>query len=684
MARQGEATVTLSLIDRVTGPIKRISARLAALGNRIGLDRIGVAVNRVGTAFRSLGEGLLSSATRLTSVVTVFGAAAAGVVAASYNLAKSTADLAAEVNDTAFKLGIGVEALQEFRYAAGLSSIEAKTFDKGVEKLGINAVAATKGNKELAKAFKSLGVNVKGTKGQMRPTEAILNDTLVALTKIEDPIKRNALAFKLFGKSGVELTKMLGDGAEGLAAARKEARELGFVFDESAAKLGDEFGDNVDRLKLRLEGFRRFLGVQLLPVMNEMVLAVSAWLKENAALIRSTITTWVKRLATFLRDLMNPTSELRQQISRLGESLSNAGKAIASFYQSIKPAIDFVGGPAVAAFGLLAAWIFGPVIAALGALAAAFINLGVVILSTPVGWFLAAVAAMGAAAYVLYQRWDDFVAYWSGLWGRITSAFKENWFKGIVTALQEFNPVTHITRGMNELFEYFTGIDLMAEGDKLMAKLADGIRAGAAKLGGLVSQGMDWFQQFTTDMGMKAFNAGVAFVQSIWDGIKSKWQEVVAWLHGAVNDLIGFLPDSIKSQLGFDVNANVKTGDSGLIPKVPAVKPVVPGAIPDVIPSAARSSASSLFSPTNDNAQPSANDNANPSSITTGNINASSVIMPEPIVAHEPQTVNAPFNVNLTINAPGADANAIAGAVKSALAAQQSKQAAAVKSSLSD
>lgn len=74
-----------------------------------------------------------------------------------------------------------------------------------------------------------------------------------------------------------------------------------------------------------------------------------------------------------------------------------------------------------------------------------------------------------------------------------------------------------------------------------------------------------------------------------------------------------------------------------------------------------------------------------PKSISANSMTVGSVQMPEPIIAHEPQVINAVFNVGgITINAPGADPKSIDGAVNRALAAQAARHAQAVKASLSD
>lgn len=369
MAANAEATVTLSLIDRVTGPIKRIAARLSSLSKRIGIDKVTSAVGNLGHRINGLGDGLARTSMRLSAFFGLMGAGGAGIIASAYGMAKSASDLGSEIGDTAGKLGIGVEALQEYRFAARMSGMEMATFDKGVEKLGINAVEAAKGNKQLAATFKNLGVRVKGTNGQMRPMEDILDDTMARLAQIKDPLKRNQLAFKLFGKSGVEVVKMLSDGAEGLRENREEARRTGNVMSASAVALSDKFGDAFDALSERLTGLKNLIGVQLIPVFIDAVDGITKWYDANAKLIRSNITVWVKKLGDFIRDLLDPTSEIRVKFSEFTGAISSA-------YDTIKPFVEFVGGPFKAAMALIALWALAPAITAITLLGGAFLGLG--------------------------------------------------------------------------------------------------------------------------------------------------------------------------------------------------------------------------------------------------------------------------------------------------------------------
>jgi hypothetical protein len=365
MSANAEATVRLSLIDRITGPIKRISARLGSLSKRIGLDKIGKSIGNLGARFKGLGDGIAATSGRLAGLFGLLGAGGAGAIAAAYGLAQSASDLGSEIHDTSVKLGIGAEALTEYRYVADQAGIEVATFDKGVEKLGVNAVEAAKGNKQLSAAFRALGVRVKDTKGHMRPMEDVLDSTFVALSKIKDPLKRNQIAFRLFGKSGVELTKILADGAEGIKAGREEARRLGVVWSDDAAGAADAFGDGVSALGKRLNAFKTLVGVRLLPVIGGVIDGINKWFDANSGLIRSKLTEWVQRLGGFMKDLFDPTSQIRQQFAGFAEK-------VGAVYDKIKPLIDLIGGPLNAALALVGFWALAPAITAVSLLGFAF------------------------------------------------------------------------------------------------------------------------------------------------------------------------------------------------------------------------------------------------------------------------------------------------------------------------
>lgn len=389
MGANAQATVTLSLIDRVTGPLKRLSARLGNLSRRMGLDRIGNAVGHLGKRITGLGAGLAATTGRLSAFLGLLGAGGAGAIATAYGLAKSAADAGDAIAKTARQLGIGAEALQEYRYAAQMSGVDQSSLEKGMMKFGVNVSDAAKGNKALAKEFANLGISIKDASGNLRSMDEVFTDTLGAISKLPTAMERSQAAVKLFGRSGQEMTRLFEIGVDEFIALQEEARKTGHVISDRASKFGEVFGDNVERLQKRIEGLKLLVGVQLMPVFNDIVVGLTEWYDANRLLITSALTSWVKRLSDFLKDLVDPASEIRVAFRQIGESMAYA-------LSWVKPLTERFGTLNVIG-GAVAAWIAGPMVAAIASLAAAFINLGIVIMSTPFGWILAGVAAVAAS-----------------------------------------------------------------------------------------------------------------------------------------------------------------------------------------------------------------------------------------------------------------------------------------------
>lgn len=656
MAKPVEAQVHLTLVDRLTAPLRRIQARMAAMSRRLGIDRIARATSDLTRRIGGLGAGLAATGRRLGLFTAALGLGGAGAIMGTFRLAQNTATLGDEIAKTSRQLGLGAEALQEYRYAAELSGVASGTFDQSVERLGRNAVMAADGNKAISDSFRRMGVSVRDANGNMRSTEAILDDVMAALAAIEDPMVRNQRAYELFGRSGVDMAKMVAEGTDALRASREEARRTGHVISQTAAEFGEVFGDNVTRLTKRLEGLRNMLGVHLMPVMNEIVERTTAWVDANQGLIRSTIADWTKRFSNLLRDLMDPLSDVRQSIAEFADQM-------ATLYDRVRPVIDFLGGPGQATMIALAAYITGPLITAVALLGAAFIKLGLVILSTPIGWI---VTVMAAAIYVLIKRWDDFVDYWANLWTRITDAFEEGWVQGVVAVFAEFNPLVHVARGINAIIEYFTGISLIDEGSALIQSFWDGMKAVgldvAGWLRGLFDQAIDYLASLPAEF----FNMGANIITGLWDGLKSVGGSVTGWL----SDTFSFGGGQAPAQGGQGDGKGWFNLGAPAAPEPPAVRSLriaPPALAPMSLP------------------VPSAAPDVKTDTVQAGNVEAQNMSLPDPLMVREPQSIDASTRIeNMTVQGGQGTPAEIRAAVSSALAEQSRRQSAAVQSSLND
>ncbi|MEJ8310102.1 hypothetical protein [Agrobacterium larrymoorei] len=684
MAANAQATVTLSLIDRLTGPIKRISSRLSNLGKKLGLERITGATARLGTSLKGLGAGLASTTSRLASFTALVGLGSAGAIAGLFGLATGTAELAKEIDRLSQVAGTPSIEFQKWAYAAKTVGIEQDKMADILKDVGdkVGDFMQTGGG-PMKDFFENIapkvGVTKKAFQG-LSSAQALqlyvsslenANLSQAEMTFYMEAIANDAtLLLPLLRKNGQEYNRLA-----------SEAGKAGALMSQDALNLGKAFTENLDALTRRFDALRTLVAVQLLPVFNEFVVELRELYDANVDIIRAKLIDWARVLRKVLRDLMNPASDLRVAISEWT-------KGFADFIARVKPVVDFVGGPLYAALGLIAAFIFGPMIAALVALTAAVFNFGAVLLGTPLGWILAGLALMGASVYVLYQKWDEFISYFSGAWGRVKDAFKVGFIDGINAYLEEFNPVILVAKGMNAVFEYFTGIDLISEGADLINSLWEGFKSTdfAQAIVGTLNDAWAAYENWWNSFSKRVRGAGSAIVQAIWDGLKDKWSAVVDWLKSSINDLIGWLPQSVQDKLGFKVNTvtpapgnDNKPSPSSGAAAVGARVGEMGGQMLKAVPTGASEAAA------NTGQAPASGGSASPDKVTTQTVQTQNLAIAEPIVAHVPQSIDASIN-GVTINVSGGSGSPgeVAAAVRAELSALSRRNAAAVNSSLSD
>jgi len=175
---------------------------------------------------------------------------------AGFGLAiRRSIEFADTIGKTADKIGVGVEALQELRFAARRSGVEQAQLDKSLEMLTRRVGEASQGIGEGKRAFDQLGVGIKDVNGKLRPTEDILRDVSNGLKNVESPALKAALAAQIFGRAGVSMLNLVGDGSDKLDMYAAAARNLGVVLDESlirnAEAANDKLGDLSQVLQIK-------------------------------------------------------------------------------------------------------------------------------------------------------------------------------------------------------------------------------------------------------------------------------------------------------------------------------------------------------------------------------------------------------------------------------------------------
>lgn len=215
-------------LDASTG---RMETKLDAATRRI--DQFETKVNRrlkkVDSGFTKLGSVISRQ------LLPVLGAA--GLGRAVSDAVSSLANL----KDTADKLGISVERLQEIRYAAQEVGLSTQTADLAMQRFIRRVGEAQNGAGELKGVLQEYNVTLFDSNGNMRDAGDVLKDLADLIGTTEDAQERLRIAFKAFDSEGVQFVNVLKDGSAGLDKMAQRARELGIVIDSETAAKAKEF-----------------------------------------------------------------------------------------------------------------------------------------------------------------------------------------------------------------------------------------------------------------------------------------------------------------------------------------------------------------------------------------------------------------------------------------------------------
>lgn len=234
-------------------------------------------------------------------------------------LAKESLSAADALGDTAQRLGVNVERLQELQHAARLSGASNEDLETGLRNLNRRLGEAAAGQSEAVKLFDDMGISVRGAGGQLRDTGDILGDFADRIAATASPAERVRLAVEAFGRSGTMLLPMLAEGSRGLEQFFAEAQRLGLVMDSQLVREAGRAND-------ALETMGRVIKVNLLRSIGEFVTqeGFTEWVQTTtdrmAGLLQQT-SAWMKALGMLPTTAKDRLAELRTEIENLEKSL---------------------------------------------------------------------------------------------------------------------------------------------------------------------------------------------------------------------------------------------------------------------------------------------------------------------------------------------------------------------------
>ena len=465
------------------------------------------------------------NASKIAGSMTKYGAlmAGAGVGAgtALFGAGQLVADYAGSVNDMSEATGVSIEAWQQMTYAAKMSGIEQEKLATSLVKFDKQITAALAGSKSAGQAFSDLGISLKDAGGNVRAPSEIFKDVAEVFSKTENGATKTALACEFFGKSGAELMPMLNEGKEGLTRFYEAAAKTGNVMGDEAIKACDEYGKKMDAVKLQAKGVGLTLGAVLAPMLHkvinrvsEIIQRVTDWISENqqlatnigkVALIGGAVVTGLGALAVGIGGVMFVAGKFAAVWRGLMATV-RVGKAL--FALASKSMLLFRRqNAALVVWQKLAAaaqWLFNSAL-----------------MACPVVWIVAAVAAIGAAVYLLIKHWDKVSAFFRKLWDGVKKVFAATW-EWIKQMFLNYTPQGLIIKHWDTISAWFV-------------RLWEGVKR-------VFSAAWNWVKQMFlnyTPQGLiiKHWDTISAWFVRLWEGVKNTFSAAWDWIKNLFSSL---------------------------------------------------------------------------------------------------------------------------------------------------
>jgi chromosome segregation ATPase len=227
------------ILAAIPGPIGNIAGRLSGLSS---------AAEGLGRVFAGgLQGGISAIATSVASLANPFTLAVAGIAAFGAGAAAVASGLASlsgrveELANTASRLGTSFEFVQVLEEAAKRTGLSIDEIASALQKFEVNIAKAREGGNDAAQAFEKLGISQE----QLRNTDPseLAIQTAEALSQIEDPAERAALATETLGKKGLELLPAFASLDDSQAALERFSATISAVDVERLAGVDDSFDD---------------------------------------------------------------------------------------------------------------------------------------------------------------------------------------------------------------------------------------------------------------------------------------------------------------------------------------------------------------------------------------------------------------------------------------------------------
>jgi hypothetical protein len=238
-------------------------------------------VNKTKKAFASVKQSLAKvggAAKGAAKVVGGIGLAVAAVATAFVAMGKKAFDALDSIGKTASRTGIAAESLQALRLGAVESGSSVEALNKAIEKFSKNiGDVIVKGTGEATYALDRMGISLYDSAGALKDNDQILREVADGIKNMASETEKNSALQGLFGRQGILMNQVFGEGAVAIDRWIAKAKEMGFVVSGTAIKSVEAFNDRFAELKFMLTGLVNQTFAALAPGLEKMITDFNEW-----------------------------------------------------------------------------------------------------------------------------------------------------------------------------------------------------------------------------------------------------------------------------------------------------------------------------------------------------------------------------------------------------------------------
>jgi len=244
----------IAAVDKFSKPLKQATAMIGKLG--------------------SMAKGV-------GKVIGALGLAVTAAAAAFVALGKKAFDALDDVGKTADRTGIAAEKIQALRLAAVESGASVEDLNKGIEKFAKNiGDVVVKGTGEATYALDRMGIQLRNNSGHLKTNDELLREVVEGIGKLGQESERASILQSMFGRAGIKMNQVFGDGVVAFDAWIRKAEEMGFVVSGKTIKAVESFNDRFSELQFIASGLVNQTFAALSPMLDTLITNFRDWIIE--------------------------------------------------------------------------------------------------------------------------------------------------------------------------------------------------------------------------------------------------------------------------------------------------------------------------------------------------------------------------------------------------------------------